>query len=374
MRVVVAMSGGVDSSAAAALLKEQGHEVIGISLRLSRGESARTPGRCCSPEDLDDARAVADHLGIPFYVMETSELFDDKVIRPFVQSYLSGETPIPCTACNREVKFGHLLARARALGGKLATGHYARIVGEPGSLRLLRGRDASRDQSYFLYDLGQEELADLLFPVGELTKAEVREAARRAGLRVADKPESQDICFVPDGDTAGFVERNAGRLGMEISPGPILDGDGEVIGEHEGLHRFTVGQRRGLPALRRRGEDPAFKLPLYVHSLDPDSGAVVVGGREGVERRSFAVADVRWVAGEAPAADEVVTVRVRHGHHGSPCRVRTVGRESVEVEALEAVRAPAPGQSAVFYRGDEVLGGGTITRLRPVQEERAAST
>lgn len=369
MRVVVAMSGGVDSSAAAALLVEQGHEVIGISLRLTRIERAG-PGRCCSPDDLDDARAVARTLGIPFYVFEATELFEERVVDPFVDSYLRGETPIPCVACNREVKFDHLLRRARALGAKLATGHYARIEkGSDGRHRLLRGVDEARDQSYFLHHLGQAELRDLLFPVGHLHKAEAREAARRAGLPVAEKPESQDICFVPDGDAAGFVERRAARAGLSPQPGRIVDSSGRTLAHHEGMHLFTIGQRKGLgEAASRLPARGGRKLPIYVSEIRPESREVVVGPAGEVEKESFFVRDVSWVAGSPPSPDETLVVRVRHRHAGTPCRVRERSG-GWEVRGLERVRAPAPGQAAVFYRGDEVLGGGRISRLTTAEPD-----
>lgn len=368
MRVVVAMSGGVDSSAAAALLKEEGHEVIGISLRLARVERAG-PGRCCSRDDLEDARAVAAKLKIPFYVFEASDLFEEKVIDPFVSSYLGGETPIPCVACNREVKFGHLLARARALGGKLATGHYARIEAGPKGLRLLRGVDEARDQSYFLHHLGQDELRDLLFPVGHLDKAQAREAARRAGLSVAEKPESQDICFVPDGDAAGFVARRAEQRGERPAAGRIVDTEGRTLARHQGLHLFTIGQRKGLSEASARMPSPkGHRLPIYVSEIRPETNEVVVGPAAAVEKERFWVEDVNWVAGEPPPADAVVTVRVRHRHKGTPCRVRRRG-SAWEVVGVEKVRAPAPGQAAVFYRGDEVLGGGRISRLTRVEPD-----
>jgi len=357
MRVVVAMSGGVDSSAAAALLHEQGHEVVGVSLRLSRSDRPSAPGRCCSPDDLEDARAVANTLGIPFYVFEATGLFEEKVIRPFVSSYLDGETPIPCSACNREVKFGHLLARARALGAKLATGHYARIEGG-GPYRLLRGVDSARDQGYFLYELGQAELSELVFPVGGLTKAETRALARRAGLPTADKPESQDICFIPDGRTADFVARAAAKEGRAPAPGRIVDRAGAVLGTHAGLHGYTVGQRKGLPqGPVARG----VRLPLYVEALRPERNEVVVGPAADLSRTRFSAERASWVAGEPPAPDEVLTVRVRHRHEGARCTVRAAGA-GFEVEALEPVRAPAPGQAAVLYRGDEIVGGGIIAR------------
>lgn len=363
MRVVVAMSGGVDSSAAAALLQEAGHEVIGISLRLSKQERSVAPGRCCSPDDLDDARAVARALDIPFYVFEATELFEEAVIRPFVSSYLGGDTPIPCVECNRTVKFGHLLQRARALGGRLATGHYARIETVEGRHRLLRGVDAARDQSYFLHHLTQADLADLIFPVGGLTKQEAREAARRAGLSVADKPESQDICFIPDGDAAGFVERNAAKVGRSLRPGRIVGPEGEVLGTHGGIHGFTVGQRKGLGEAAAKLPAPrGHKLPIYVQALRPETGEVVVGHAADIDATRFEVRGASWVAGAPPAPEREVTVRVRHRHGGARCVVEAGGVGEVIVRALEPVRAPAPGQSAVFYAGDEVLGGGTIAR------------
>jgi len=361
MRVVVAMSGGVDSSAAAALLHQQGHEVIGVSLRLSRSDRPSTPGRCCSPDDLEDARAVADRLGFPFYVFEAVDLFEREVVRPFVGSYLAGETPIPCMACNSQVKFGHLLERARALGGKLATGHYARIEEGPGGRRrLLRGVDHARDQGYFLYELGQEELADLIFPIGSLTKAETREVARAAQLGTADKPESQDICFIPDGDSAAFVARAAAREGRAPAPGRIVTSGGVQVGEHGGIHGFTVGQRRGLPvATQARGGSKGHKLPLYVSEIRASTNEVVVGGAEELERTSFEVAKASWIAGHPPSVDEELTVRVRHRHGGAPCKVEVRG-EGFVVHALEPVRSPAPGQAAVLYRGEEIVGGGVI--------------
>src|SRR4051812_21637317 len=228
MRVVVAMSGGVDSSVAAALLQEQGHEVIGITLRVWSYEGAARCGSCCSPDDIDDARAVADVLGIPFYVANAEEIFKKRVVNPFVQSYLNGRTPIPCVACNRDVKFRFLLQRARSLGARLATGHYARVVEESGHYRLLQAKDPAKDQSYFLFTLGQDELRDLEFPVGSLSKAEVRAVAERHRLPTSHKPESMEICFVPDGDYAGFVEKVAGPQ----PEGEIVDARGEVLGRH----------------------------------------------------------------------------------------------------------------------------------------------
>jgi len=347
MRVVVAMSGGVDSSAAAALLVEQGHEVLGITLRVWSYEGAARCGSCCSPEDIDDARAVATKLGIPYYVADAEELFRHRVVQPFVQSYLDGKTPVPCVACNRDVKFDFLLARARALGARLATGHYARIERTGGTFRLLRAADPAKDQSYFLFTLGQEALAQLEFPVGGLSKSEVRAVAQRHGLPTSEKPESMEICFVPDGDYAGFVERVAGPQ----PGGPVMDGRGEVLGRHAGIHRFTVGQRRGLGV--------ASAEPLYVQRIEAGAGAVVVGPARGLERSEFTVLQPSWVQ-ETPSPEERIEVRIRHRHAGTPAWVREAEGARLTVKTEEPVRAVTPGQAAVFYRGDEVLGGGWI--------------
>ncbi len=348
MRVVVAMSGGVDSSAAAALLKEQGHEVLGITLRVWSYESSAKCGSCCSPEDIDDARAVAAKLDIPFYVADAEELFKDRVVNPFVQSYLGGKTPIPCVACNRDVKFGFLLKRARALGAKLATGHYARIEREGDSLRLCRAHDEEKDQSYFLFTLGQAELEDVIFPVGEMTKAQVRAVAERHGLLTSAKPESMEICFVPDGDYAGFVEKVAGpQLG-----GEIVDREGKVLGTHAGVHRFTIGQRKGLKI--------SSEQPLYVQRIDAHTRQVVVGPVSEVERSTFSLLAPHWVDG-SPPLDRAVQVRIRHRHLGSAA---TVSREEptgkLKVQLELPARAVSPGQAAVFYDGGRVLGGGWI--------------
>src|SRR5262249_11551791 len=273
--VVVAMSGGVDSSAAAALLVEQGHEVLGITLRVWSYEGAARCGSCCSPDDIDDARAVASTLGIPFYLADAEGLFSHRavqaVVQPFVQSSRDGKTPVPCVACNRDVKFDFLLSRARALGARLATGHYARIDRSDGTHRLLRAADPSKDQSYFLFTLGQEALSQLEFPVGGLTKAEVRAVAQRHRLPTSAKPESMVICVVPDGDYAGFVERVAGPQ----PEGSVVDERGAVLARHGGIHRFTVGQRRGLGV--------AAADPLYVQRIDAGAGAVVVGPASSLE-------------------------------------------------------------------------------------------
>ncbi len=348
MRFVVAMSGGVDSSAAAALLKEQGHEVIGITLRVWSYEGAARCGSCCSPEDIDDARAVAEKLGIPFYVANVEEVFRDRVVSPFVSSYISGRTPVPCVACNRDVKFGFLLNRARMLEAKLATGHYARIESDATGLHLCRARDERKDQSYFLFVLGQKELADLAFPVGELTKAEVRAIAERYQLPTSRKPESMEICFVPDGDYASFIERVAGPQ----PSGEVVDGAGKVLGTHSGVHRYTVGQRRGLGV--------SAQAPFFVQRIEAESRRVVVGSATEAQRSTFQVIDPHWV-GAAPAPDAPVWVKIRHRHAGALGRVRLEPPRHATVHLEAPARAITPGQAAVFYDGQRVLGGGWIS-------------
>ena len=347
MRIVVAMSGGVDSSAAAALLQEQGHEVLGITLRVWSDEGAAKCGRCCGPDDIEDARAVARALGIAHYVASAEELFRERVVTPFVQSYLSGRTPVPCVACNEEVKFRFLLDRARALGARLATGHYARISSEGGRHRLFRAKDARKDQSYFLFTLGQGELADLLFPVGEMSKPEVRALAFRHRLPTSHKPESMEICFVPDGDYAAFVERMAGPQ----PPGEIVDAEGNVLGTHAGVHRFTVGQRRGLGLGRESAR--------YVQLIDPKRRRVVVGPAAQAQRASFEVQGLHWVD-EPPRPEAPVTIRIRHRHAGARGKISLLGEGRARVELDSPARAVTPGQAAVVYDGEQVLGGGWI--------------
>ncbi|MBF5043989.1 tRNA 2-thiouridine(34) synthase MnmA [Aggregicoccus sp. 17bor-14] len=346
MRVVVAMSGGVDSSAAAALLKEQGHEVIGITLRVWSYEGKAQCGSCCSPDDIDDARAVAQALDIPFYVASAEEIFKERVVNPFVQSYLGGKTPIPCVACNRDVKFSFLLKRARALGAKLATGHYARVASGAQGHELLKGVDAAKDQSYFLFTLGQAELADVLFPVGGMTKPDVRAVAERHRLPTSHKPESMEICFVPDGDYAGFVEKVAGPQ----PGGEIVDAEGQVLGTHAGVHRFTVGQRRGL--------NLSGPEPRYVQRIDAATNRVVVGPDAGTARGNFGLLQPHWVHGAPP--EGAVQVRIRHRHAGTAARVEVGADGATRVHLEVPARAVTPGQAAVFYDGERVLGGGWI--------------
>lgn len=361
MRVAVAMSGGVDSSVAALLVREQGHEVVGLSMQLwdHSAASGRT-GRCCTSEDLSDARRVAWALAIPHYVVNLEEEFRDEVVRPFVASYLDGETPIPCSACNTKVKFATLWDRARAMGcDAVATGHYARVEADPVSGRptLRKGLDPAKDQSYFLYDLTSEQLAAARFPVGALTKEEVRAHARRAGLPTADKEESQEICFVPAGTRAGeFVASAASGLGLALPtlPGAVANESGETLGSHAGHFRFTVGQRRGL-SVSSAGR-------LYVLSIDPAANTVVVGSAAALDSSEIEVSALRFPSGDAPTGPFRAGARIRHRAPEVPATISPRGDGTARVAFDRPVRAAAPGQSCVFYRGDFVVGGGVIRR------------
>jgi tRNA-specific 2-thiouridylase len=352
-RVVVAMSGGVDSSVAAALLVEQGIEVIGISLRLAADPSAgaRSSG-CCSLDDFRDAAKVADTLGIAHYVLDMREAFHRSVVTPFVEEYLAGRTPSPCVLCNREIKFGLLHAKARELGANVvATGHYAVRERCDGRYRLLRGRDPAKDQSYFLFEMGQHELASTLFPVGGLQKDEVRRIAAESGLSVAEKPESQEICFVPDGRYADFVARAAPE---RVRPGYVRDQEGAILGRHDGVHRFTVGQRRGLGI--------AAAAPIYVDRIDAETATVVTAPLERTTRIGLVADGARWISGTAEPHGARVDVRIRHRHRPVAAWLEAASPSTFTLRFDEPQAAVTPGQAAVLYRGDEVLGGGWISR------------
>ncbi|HKV33424.1 MAG TPA: tRNA 2-thiouridine(34) synthase MnmA [Pyrinomonadaceae bacterium] len=369
MKIAVAMSGGVDSSAAAAILKDQGHELVGFTMQLwdqRRGinvdeNGEPLPSRCCSLDDVYDARRVAEELGFPFYVLNLERDFERDVVQPFVSSYLNGETPIPCVACNSRLKFASLDRLAVSLGcEKVATGHYARVEfdGDTGRFRLLRGRNEQKDQSYFLWELTQEQLSRALFPLGEMSKPEARDAARQHNLiGVAEKKESQEICFVPDGDYAGFIDR---YLEVENATdrlpgaGEIVDTAGKVIGKHEGIHRYTVGQRRGIGI--------ADEKPLYVVSIEPRKNRVAVGSAEELLSNEFTAAGVNWIALDDPKEPVCADVRVRYRHTAALATITPLPSARARIVFDEPQRAITPGQATVFYRADEVVGGGWIVR------------
>jgi tRNA-specific 2-thiouridylase len=356
-RIVVGMSGGVDSSVAAALLVEQGFDVVGVTMKVwTRPEAEGPPrfGSCCGTEASEDARRVARTLGIPYYLLDMEREFDRAVIDRFTGEYRRGRTPVPCVACNTDLKFGSLLARARAWEATaVATGHYARITRDldSGRYQLRASRDARKDQSDFLWPLTQEQLAAARFPVGDLTKDEVRAHARRLGLATADKPESQDICFIPDDDYRGFLRRRDPAM---FRPGPIVDRAGVVVGAHTGIADFTVGQRKGL------GSGAAARR--YVLAVSPEDNRVVVGSAHDLERDELVATDVNFIACQAPAEPLRVQARIRHAHAPAPATVHVLSDGTARVVFDTPQRAITPGQSVVWYQGDLVIGGGVISR------------
>ena len=369
MKIAVAMSGGVDSSAAAAVLKEQGHELVGFTMQLwnqrrniSVDENGDPlPSRCCSLDDVYDARRVAESLGFPFYVLNLEQEFDDSVVEPFIQSYLSGETPIPCVACNSRLKFASLDKMALSLGcKKVATGHYARVEydAEADRYRLFRGRNYWKDQSYFLWELTQEQLSRSFFPLGEMTKDDVRDIAREAKLYTAEKQESQEICFVPDGKYSEFIDRyleHEGRAAELPSSGEIVTTEGEIIGTHTGIHRYTIGQRRGLGI--------AHEKPLYVLQIEPAKNRIVVGLEDELESKEFVAKGVNWIAFDEPLEPVRADVKIRYRHDPAPATIYPLPNAYARIVFDEPQRAITPGQATIFYNGDEVVGGGWITKI-----------
>lgn len=357
MRVMVAMSGGVDSSVAAGLMVEAGHEVIGLTMKLrdaTPAELARRGGSCCSPDDLLDARQVCDALGVPHYIVDYREVFRRTVIEPFAADYLAGRTPNPCVNCNDHVKFAPLLERAKALGADLlVTGHYAQVVEGAAGFELHRAVDLDKDQSYFLFGVPGDALAMTRFPLGGLDKPTVRAKAKAMGLPTWDKADSEDICFVPEGDYARIVERVVGADAVP-APGPIVHADGRTLGAHAGVHHYTVGQRKGLGV--------AANERLYVLEVDGPSRTVTVGGRAQLATAGLEADHLRWIAGSPPAERFYAIARVRHRHRGVPVEVQVSG-ETMQVRYTHPEPATAAGQAVVLYDGGRVLGGGRITSM-----------
>lgn len=362
-RVVVGMSGGVDSSVAAYLLKEQGWEVIGVTMKLWPQDCmSRAEDKCCGPQAIADARGVAHALGVPHYVIDEAVPFERLVIDYFADEYKAGRTPNPCVMCNEKLKFGNLWDKATALGAAyIATGHYASVEHPEDKDKdnkqeapiLRKGLDPKKDQSYFLFSLRREQLARALFPLGSLTKEEIRGIARKLGLKVADKEDSQEICFVPGKDYKAFLKDRFTDRGEAFQPGGFYDVQGNHIGPHDGIELFTIGQRKGLPG--------GAGTPRYVIDIDAASGRVVLGGEEDLLCEEFLVNRTNW-HGEAPSTPRRISVKVRHGHSGDLAEVTAGENDTAVIRPLQPLRAVTPGQAAVFYEGDRVIGGGWIAR------------
>ncbi|HEX2599054.1 MAG TPA: tRNA 2-thiouridine(34) synthase MnmA [Terriglobales bacterium] len=363
--IAVAMSGGVDSSTVAAVLRAEGHNVIGLTMQLwnqrrlagHEGMPEAVQGRCCSLDDVYDARRVAETIGIPYYVVNHEQRFEDEVVRPFVQEYLSGRTPIPCSLCNNHLKFDQLLLVAQQIGADhLATGHYARVEFDAKRDRWLlkRPADTSKDQTYFLFGLTQEQLSRTLFPLGALTKPEVRALARQHGLALAEKPDSQEICFVPGGDYKRFLDAYLEEQGEALpdTAGELVTTGGDVVGEHHGIHNFTVGQRKGLGV--------ATGSPLYVIQIKGDTRQVVVGNSDELYSDTLRVRRTNLIACAELDQPLRVTVKIRHRHEPAPATIEATGGDEIVVKFDQAQRAITPGQAAVFYDDDVVVGGGWI--------------